>query len=103
MKGCKYMVQIVAPHNIEEILRNPSNYIDDEQDVVLLKVYGQDANNPTMIMVGVDEEDPDCENAEPWYIVEEDNDVSIYHSCSINNLYATYEKVLEKVMKEAEK
>ena len=102
-RGLKHMIQIVTSHNIEDLLKNPGNYVDDEEDVVLLKVFGKNAHNPTLLMVGLEAESTGGEIAEPWYIIEEDNDVSVYHHCSENKLYDTYERVLKKAMEEAEK
>ena len=96
------MIQIVTKHNINDVLLNPRQYIDDEEDVVLLKMFGEDTSNPVMLMVGMEVESGDGENDECYYFVEEDNDVSIYHHCKETDLQATYERLLKKLTKEAE-
>ena len=96
------MIQIITEYNIEEMLKNPSKYVDDEEDIVLLKVFGVDPSNPVMLMLGLEVESGDGENDECYYFIEEDNDVSIYHHCSEGKLRETYEKLLEKLRKESE-
>jgi hypothetical protein len=95
MKEGLLMIEVVTQHNIDELLKNPSEYVDDGQDHVLVKVYDSDVANPVLIMIGVEEEAIHQDN--PWYIIEEDNDVSIYHHCTMANLASTYEKVLRSV------
>ena len=64
------MLQVIAKENIDEILNNPQDYVDDEEDKALVKIIEDDASNPTFILIGQDENDK-C-----YYLVVEDNDVS---------------------------
>lgn len=64
------MLQVIAKENIDEILNNPQDYVDDEEDKALVKIIEDDASNPTFILIGQDEND------KRYYLVVEDNDVS---------------------------
>lgn len=64
------MIETLCKENIEEVLKNPRDYVDSSEDIVLLKIHhSDDISNPTYIMLGVDEYDK-------YYLVVEDNDVS---------------------------
>lgn len=55
----------------EKILKKPQKYINDSQDMVIVKIIpATNPNNPTMLMVGRDEFDG------RFYVVVEDNDSS---------------------------
>lgn len=96
------MIEIVTKYSVEEMLLNPDNYIGDEEDIVLLKVFGKNFESPVMLMVGVEDESDDDENDDRYYFVEEDNEVSIYHHCTKEDLLSTYKTLLNKLVKEAE-
>ena len=89
------MIEIVHKGNIEEILAHPGDYVDNSEDVVLLKIHdSKDINNPTYIMLGVDE-------YEKYYLVVEDNDVSEdYFVADGSTLYELFTELLDGVMKQ---
>lgn len=63
-------IESLRQENIEKILANPQDYVDSSEDIVLLRIrQSDDIDNPTYIMLGVDE-------YEKYYLVVEDNDVS---------------------------
>jgi hypothetical protein len=71
---------------ISDILTNPENYISEDEDLVLAEViFDTQKENPTLIMLGIDEE-------EKYYICIEDNDVS-------EDIYLEEEPLFETVMK----
>lgn len=64
------MIQLIRPE-MEKILKKPQAYIDDDQDVVLVKITpATNPKNPTLMMIGKDVFDG------RFYIVVEDNDTS---------------------------
>jgi hypothetical protein len=96
------MIEIITPYPIDEILRNPVDFIDAEEDIVLLKVHDQNnVGNPTMLMVGVESKSSNCANGECYYLIEEDNEVSIYHHCADKALPDLFETLLKKLTGEA--
>jgi hypothetical protein len=85
------MIEILHSENIEEILANPQNYVDDSEDIALLRVYHEDTNNPIYIMIGVDE-------SEKYYLVVEDNDTSEDHYLGDNEtLSDLFTKLLDEI------
>lgn len=88
------MIQVICNENIEEVLRNPEQYVDFREDKVLIRYYGQDTSNPTYIMIGQDEYDK-------FYLVIEDNDTSedVYTSEN-ESLEDLFSKLLQKIMQE---
>jgi hypothetical protein len=55
----------------EKILKKPNNYVDDDQDLALVKIVpANNPKNPTLLMVGKDVFDG------RFYIVVEDNETS---------------------------
>lgn len=64
------MVKIVN-ENWEKILKKPNMYVDDDQDIVLIKIVpASSPNNATLLMVGKDVLDG------RYYVVIEDNETS---------------------------
>ena len=90
------LVEILCKENIEEVLMDPEHYVDDTQDVVLLRIIDEDdVSNSTYIMIGQDEQD------ERYYLVVEDNDVSEdYYPEDSETLSELYEKLLYECIRE---
>lgn len=90
------MIEVLCKENIEEVLMYPQHYIDDTQDVALLRIINKDGVcNPTYIMVGQDEQD------ERYYLVVEDNDSSEdYYPEDSESLLGLYEKLLDECISE---
>lgn len=88
------MLKVECPENIEEVLRNPEQYVDFREDKVLVRYYGKDTSNPTYIMIGQDEYDK-------FYLVIEDNDTSedVYTSEN-ESLEDLFNKLLQEIMQE---
>ena len=64
------MIQLIRPE-MEKILKKPQAYVNDDQDLALVKIASvTNPNNPTLMMVGKDVFDG------RFYIVVEDNDTS---------------------------
>ena len=88
------MIEIICKENIEEILTNPSEYVDFDYDKALIKYYGKDVTNPTYILIGQDENDK-------FYLTVEDNDVSedyyVEYGHTLKELFC---ELLEEVQKE---
>lgn len=87
------MIQIITNYSIDDILSNPDDYIDSSEDTVLLKVFGKDISNPTLLMLGYDDE------SKSYYFVVEDNEVSEDTYCEINKLTETFETILKSLLK----
>lgn len=88
------MIEIISKENIEEILTNPSEYVDFDFDKILIKYYGQDTDNPTWIFIGVDEDGK-------FYLTVEDNDVSEdYYMEGGQTLKELFSELLDKIQKE---
>ena len=68
------MIEVVTKHSIEEILETPTDYVDSEQDIVLVKVHGKEVGNPVMIMIGTDDDLTKEKDKIVWYFLLEDND-----------------------------
>ena len=64
------MIQLIRPE-MEKILKKPQAYVNDDQDLALVKITSvTNPKNPTLMMVGKDVFDG------RFYIVVEDNDTS---------------------------
>jgi hypothetical protein len=88
------MIQVMCNENIEEVLLNPSEYVDFREDKALIRYYGKDKSNPTYILVGQDEYDK-------FYLVIEDNDVSEdVYLAENETLLSVFVRLLEKIIKE---
>lgn len=88
------MIQVITEHNIDDIMKNPTQYIDADTDIVLLKIFGAQSTGPVVLMAGYDPDTNvgDCDGL--YYILEEDNEVCIYHYCTADELHETYCRVL---------
>lgn len=96
------MIQVVTEHNIDEVLKNPKEFITEETDLVLCKVYGANSDGPVMLMVGFDP-DTDIKGLYGmYYVVEEDAATSTYHHCLPHELKTTYKAILKRLAAEAE-
>ena len=86
------MIQVVCKENIEEVLTNPQYYVDDSEDLALLRVYHkEDITNPTYIMIG-------CDESEQYYLVVEDNEASAdYIPEDGETLSELFEKLLNEI------
>lgn len=87
------MIQIITEHSIPDMLMFPEIYVTEDQDEVLLKVFGQDVSNPVMLMLGYDDK------ADSYYFVVEDNDVSEDIYCEIKKLPEMYDTIIGKLLK----
>lgn len=88
------MIQIITEHSIAEMLLCPADYVDQDEDIVLLKVLGEDITNPTILMLGYDDK------AGSYYFIVEDNEVSEDIYCEKNRLTEMYGKIIEDLVKE---
>jgi hypothetical protein len=87
------MVEIITEHSIDDMLLHPEIYISEDLDIVLLKVFGKDASNPTMLMLGYDDKN------ESYYFVVEDNDVSEDTYCETKKLPEMYDTIMDELLK----
>ena len=85
------MIQVICKDNVEDVLAFPQYYVDDSEDLVLLKIYHQsDISNPTYIMIG-------CNEDEKYYLVVEDNETSEdYLPADGQSMTDLYEKLLKE-------
>ena len=90
------MVQIITKHSISDMLLCPKIYVTEDQDEVLLKVFGKDVSNPVMLMLGYDDK------ADSYYFVVEDNDVSEDIYCETKKLPEMYDTIIDELLKEGE-
>ena len=88
------MIEALCKENIVEVLSHPQYYVDSSEDVVLLKIHDEeDINNPTYLMIGVDEYNK-------YYLVVEDNDTSEdYVPKDESTLLELYIELLEEIIK----
>lgn len=88
------MIQVICKENIEEVLMHPRYYVDDSEDLALLRVYHkEDVANPTYIMIG-------CNEHERYYLVVEDNETSAdYIPEDGETLLELFEKLLHEINK----
>ena len=96
------MVQSITEHNIDEVLKNPQNYITEETDLVLSKVYGANSAGPVVLMVGFDPDAGVTGLGGMYYVVEEDDATSTYHYCLAHELEKTYGAILKRLVAEVE-
>ena len=87
------MVQIITKYSIDDMLLHPEEYIADDEDMVLLKVFGVDVSNPIMLMLGHDDEDGS------YYFVVEDNDVSEDIYCNSESVQEMFNVIMDKLLK----
>ena len=90
------MVQIITEHSISDMLMFPENYITEDRDEVLLRIFGKDASNPIILMLGYDDK------ADSYYFVVEDNDVSEDTYCETKKLPEMYDTIINELLKEGE-
>ena len=90
------MVQIITDYSINDMLLHPDEYIDEYEDTVLLKVFGDDVSNPAILMLGYDDK------ADSYYFVVEDNDVSEDIYCEIEKIPEMYDTIMNELLKEGE-
>lgn len=87
------MVEIITEHSIDDMLLHPEIYISEDMDIVLLRVFGKDASNPTMLMLGYDDK------KESYYFVVEDNDVSEDTYCETKELPEMFGTIMDELLK----
>ena len=90
-------LEILHKANIEEIIEVPQEYVDDTQDIALLRVTcKKEKDNPTYLLIGQDE------STQEYYLVIEDNDTSedYYPSKYNTTLMKLYEALLTKITKQ---
>ena len=87
------MVEIITEHSIEDMLLHPEIYISEDQDIVLLKVFGKDVSNPVMLMLGYDDK------ADSYYFVVEDNEVSEDTYCETKKLSEMFDTIMDELLK----
>ena len=90
------MVQIITDYSINDMMLHPDEYIDEYEDTVLLKVFGDDVSNPAILMLGYDDK------ADSYYFVVEDNDVSEDIYCEIEKIPEMYDTIMNELLKEGE-
>lgn len=90
------MVQIITEYSIDDMLLHPEIYISEDLDIVLLKVFGKDVSNPTMLMLGYDDK------KESYYFVVEDNDVSEDRYCEKEKIPEMFNTIMDELLKEGE-
>jgi hypothetical protein len=87
------MVQIITKHSIDDMLLHPDIYVDEYEDIVLLKVFGKDVSNPTILMLGYDDK------RDSYYFVVEDDEVSEDIYCEKENLAEMFDIITDKLLK----
>ena len=87
------MVEIITEHSIDDMLMFPNIYVSDDTDIVLLRVFGKDVSNPTMLMLGYDDE------KDSYYFVVEDNDASEDIYCETKNLPEMFNTIINELLK----
>jgi hypothetical protein len=87
------MVQIITEHSISDMLMFPENYITEDRDEVLLKIFGKDVSNPVILMLGYDDK------TDSYYFVVEDNDVSEDTYCETKKLPEMYDTIMDELLK----
>ena len=90
------LIEVLCKENIEEVLMDPEHYVDDTQDIALLRIIDEDdGSNPTYIMIGQDEQN------EQYYFVVEDNEMSEdYYPENSETLPELYERLLYECIRE---
>jgi hypothetical protein len=86
------MVEIITEHSIDDMLLFPNIYVSEDMDIVLLKVFGKDVSNPTMLMLGYDDKN------ESYYFVVEDNDVSEDIYCKTKKLPEMFNTIMDELL-----
>ena len=87
------MIQIITQNFINDMLQHPHRYITPEQDELILKSIKEDASNPTLLMLGYDEE------KESYYFVVEDNEVSNDIYCETDKLIEVFDSIVVDIQK----
>jgi hypothetical protein len=87
------MIYTTNEHLIDDMLVRPEIYISEDQDIVLLKVFGKDVSNPVMLMLGYDDK------ADSYYFVVEDNDISEDIYCATEKLPEMYDTIICELLK----
>ena len=82
------MIHIITQNFINDMLKNPHRYITPERDEVILKV-NDGTSNPTILMLGYDEE------KSSYYFVVEDNDVSEDIYCETDRLEEVFNTIIK--------
>jgi hypothetical protein len=75
------------------MLLHPDIYVDEHEDVVLLKVFDEDTSNPTILMLGYNDKD------NSYYFVVEDDEVSEDIYCEKENLAEMFNEIVDKLLK----
>lgn len=85
------MIEVLTQYNIDEILEDPMNYVDETEDIALIRV------NNTMIMLGMDDD-------ERLYFVLEDDEISEdrYIDSEYPGMTASeaYDSIIDELIKE---
>ena len=87
------MVEIITEHSISDMLLCPNIYVSEDQDIVLLRVFGKDVSNPVMLMLGYDDK------VDSYYFVVEDNDISEDTYCETKKLPEMFDTIMDKLLK----
>jgi hypothetical protein len=82
------VVQILTQHSIDDMLLNPTEYIDESFDVPLLR-FVHDASNPVSLLLGYDNKE------KLYYFVLEDNEVSEDFYCRDGDLTKMFEEIMQ--------
>lgn len=87
------MIEVLTHYNIEEILEDPMHYVDETEDIALIRV------NRTMIMLGMNDD-------ERLYFVVEDDEMSEdrYVDSEYPGMTAleAYDSIIKELIKEEE-
>lgn len=84
------MIEVKTNYSIDEVLEHPEKFIDESQDIVLVKIYGKDINNPTMIMAGKDDKTGE------FYFVVEDNDSTEDIYCKDRPMTEVFSEIIKE-------
>jgi len=87
------MVQIISKYSIDDMLLHPEEYVTEDADMVLLKVFEEDVSNPIMLMLGYDDK------ADSYYFVVEDNEVSEDIYCETGKLPEMFNSIMGNLLK----
>lgn len=82
------MVQILTQHSIDDMLFNPTEYVDESFDRPLLRIV-HDASNPVSLLLGYDAVQ------KLYYFTLEDNDTSEDFYCEDGDLTKMFDEIMK--------
>lgn len=86
------MIKVLIKDPIDDVLSNPSSYVDASADIALLEVI-QPNEKSQMVLIGLDED------KQSYYFVIEDEDVSEDIYCKTEELEFVFGRLLQNIIK----